>query len=123
AENVAEFFARQPVFGPDSQDLVTMLRSPVIAAPDSLAGQLEYIRIRWGSLLGDLLLRLLTGIDLIREEEKLRFGTFTPGPPEVYEYAGQTAEVEAFSEDRDWMPRAVMIAKNALVWLEQLSRA
>src|SRR5208337_979964 len=78
---------------------------------------------RWGSHLCDNLLRLLTGIDLIREEEKLRFGTFTPGPPEVYEYAGQTAEVEAFSEDRDWMPRAVMIAKNALVWLEQLSRA
>ncbi|MGA2639883.1 MAG: alpha-amylase family glycosyl hydrolase [Spirochaetia bacterium] len=122
-EAVADFFARQPVFGPDDQDLVTMLRSPVLAAPDSLAGQLEYIRIRWGSLLGDLLLRLLTGIDLIREEEKLRFGTFTPGPPEVYEYAGQTAEVEAFSEDRDWMPRAVMMAKNALVWLDQLSRA
>ena len=62
-------------------------------------------------------------MDLIREEEKLRFGAFTPGPPEVYEYVGQTAEVEAFSEDRDWMPRAVMMAKNALVWLDQLSRA
>ena len=118
-----EFFRSQPVFGPDEQDLVGMLRSPVLAAPASLAGQLEYIRTRWGSLLGDLLLRLLTGMDLIREEEKLRFGVFTPGPPEVYEYMGQAAEVEAFSEDRDWMPRAVMIAKNALVWLDQLSRA
>jgi glycosidase len=122
-EAIGDFFRNQPVFGPDDQDLVTMLRSPVLAAPDSLAGQLEYIRTRWGSLLGDLLLRLLTGIDVIREEEKLRFGTFTPGPPEVYEYAGQTAEVEAFSEDRDWMPRAVMIAKNALVWMDQLSRS
>jgi len=121
-EAVEEFFQTRPVFGPDEQDLVTMLRSPARAAPASLAGQLEFIRARWGSLLGDLLLRLLTGIDLIREEEKLRFGGFTPGPPEVYEYAGQTAEVEAFSEDRDWMPRAVMIAKNALVWLDQLSR-
>ena len=120
---LGEFFKSQPVFGPDDQDLVTMLRSPVLAAPDSLSGQLEYIRTRWGSLLGDLLLRLLTGLDLIREEEKMRFGTFTPGPPEVYEYVGQTAEVEAFSEDRDWMPRAVMIARNALVWLDQLSRA
>jgi glycosidase len=120
---VGEFFETQPVFGPDNQNLVTMLRSPAVAAPDSLSGQLEYIRTRWGSLLGDLLLRLLTGIDLIREEEKLRFGGFTPGPPEVYDYIGQTAEVEAFSEDRDWMPRAVMMAKNALVWLDQLSRA
>jgi glycosidase len=118
-----EFFAGQPPFGPDGQDLLSMLRSPMRAAPLSLAGQLEYIRTRWGALLGDLLLRLLTGIDLIREEEKLRFGTFTPGPPEVYEYVSQAAEVEAFSSDTEWMPRTVMLAKNALVWLDQLSRA
>jgi glycosidase len=122
-ETLAEFFKREPVFGPDGQDLVTMLAAPMRAAPDSLAGQLEYIRTRWGALLGDLLLRLLTGIDLIREEEKLRFGGFTPGPPEVYEYLSQAAENEAFSSDTEWMPRAVMIAKNALVWLDQLSRA
>jgi hypothetical protein len=121
-EAVGEFFGGKPVFGPDDQDLVTMLHSPAVAAPDSLSGQLEYIRTRWASLLGDFLLRLLTGLDLIKEEEKMRFGPFTPGPPEVYEYAGQTAEVEAFSEDRAWMPRAVMMAKNALVWLDQLSR-
>ncbi len=120
---LGEFFQLEPRFGPDLQDLVTMLRSPARAAPTSLAGQLEYIRTRWGHLLGDLLLRLLTGIDLIKEEQKLRFGAFTPGPPEVYEYAGQAAEVEAFSEDRDWMPRAVMVAKNVLVWLDQISRA
>jgi glycosidase len=120
---LADFFRGQPAFGPDNQDLVTMLESPMRAAPDSLTGQLEYIRSRWGSLLGDLLLRLLTGIDIIREEEKMRFGGFPPPPPEVYEYAGQAGEVEAFSTDREWMPRAVMIAKNALVWLDQLSRS
>ncbi len=120
---LGSFFTDQPVFGPDNQHLVDMLRSPVLAAPLSLSGQLEYIRTRWGDLLGDLLLRLLTGIDLMREEEKLRFGGFTPGPPEVYEYVSQAAETEAFSADRDWMPRTVMIAKNALVWLDQLSRA
>jgi len=98
---LGEFFQGQPVFGPDNQDLVDMLQSPVRAAPLSLAGQLEYIRTRWAGLLGDLLLRLLTGIDLIHEEEKMRFGGFTPGPPEVYEYVSQAAEVEAFSADRD----------------------
>jgi glycosidase len=120
--SLAEFFRGQPVFGPDGQDLVEMLGSPARAAPLSLAGQLEYIRTHWGDLLGDLLLRLLTGIDLIREEEKLRFGTFTPGPPEVYEYVSQAAEIEAFSSDTEWMPRVVMLAKNALVWMDQLSR-
>jgi glycosidase len=120
---LAEFFRGQPVFGPDNQDLADMLGSPARAAPLSLAGQLDFIRTRWGALLGDLLLRLLTGIDLIREEEKLRFGTFTPGPPEVYEYINQAAEIEAFSSDTEWMPKTVMMAKNALVWLDQLSRA
>ena len=121
-ETLAEFFRSQPLFGPDNQDLTDMLGSPARAAPLSLAGQLDYIRTRWGALLGDLLLRLLTGIDLIREEEKLRFGTFTPGPPEVYEYINQAAEIEAFSSDTEWMPKTVMMAKNALVWLDQLSR-
>ena len=121
-EALAAFFAQEPVFGPDHQDLVTMLRSPARAAPRSLEGQLEYIRSRWGHLLGDLLFKLLTGMDLLKEEQKLRLGPFTPGPPEVFEYASQGAEVEAFSQDREWMPRAVMMARNALVWLDQLSR-
>ena len=118
-----EFFRTLPGFGPDNEDLVGMLGAPVRAAPSSLRGQLEYIRTRWAHLLGDLLLRLLTGMDVLREEARLGFGPFTPGPPEVYDYAGATAEAEAFSPDKDWMPRAVMIAKNTLVWLDQLSRA
>ena len=118
-----EFFRTLPGFGPDNEDLVGMLGAPVRAAPNSLRGQLEYIRTRWAHLLGDLLLRLLTGMDVLREEARLGIGPFTPGPPEVYDYAGATAEVEAFSPDKDWMPRAVMIAKNTLVWLDQLSRA
>ncbi len=41
------FFETQPRFGPDNQNLVDMLRSPAIAVPHSLQGQLEYIRERW----------------------------------------------------------------------------
>jgi glycosidase len=119
---LGDFFRSQPVFGPDNQDLVALLRAPAVAAPRSLTGQLEYIRSRWGHLLGDLLLKLLMGIDLIKEEERLRFAFFKPGLPEVYEYGGQYAEPEAFSADKDWMPKVVMLAKNALVWLDQLSR-
>ena len=36
-----EFFSRQPPFGPDSQNLIDMLRSPALAFPDSLSGQLQ----------------------------------------------------------------------------------
>ena len=118
-----EFFRTLPGFGPDNEDLVGMLGAPVRAAPTSLAGQLEYIRRHWAHLLGDLLLRLLTGMDVLREEARLGLGPFVPGPPEVYDYAGAAAEIEAFSPDKDWMPRVVMIARNALVWLDQLSRS
>jgi glycosidase len=114
-------FADMPRFGPDDQDLLTMLRSPAAAAPYSLPDQLDYIRRRWGLLLGDLLLRLLGSLDLIREEEKPRFPG--PGPTRAYAYSGMEREYERFSPDADWMPNVVMIAKSTLVWLWQLSRA
>ncbi len=115
-----EFFDHQPFFGPDDQNLVDMLRSPAIAHPHSLPGQLEYIRERWGLLLARYLYRLLSGLDFIREEERARF--LGRGPSRVYEFTGLEAEVERFSPDRDWMPRVVLLAKNTHVWLDQLSR-
>ncbi len=121
-EGLAGFFAAQPGFGPDREDLITLLRSPAVAFPHSLRDQLEYIRRKFGALLGDLLPWLLTGLDLLREEEKLGFRGIGPGPVGAPTYDDARVEVEAFSTDRDWMPRVVMIAKNALVWLDQLSR-
>ena len=112
-------FRELPRFGPDDQDLFTMLRSPAAAAPYSLPGQLDYIRTRWGLLLGDLLLKLLGALDLIHEEEKPRFPG--PGPTRAYVYSGMEREYERFTEDRDWMPNVVMMAKSVLVWLHQLS--
>ncbi|MBC8446085.1 MAG: alpha-amylase, partial [Chloroflexi bacterium] len=115
-----EFFETQPFFGPDDQNLVDVLRSPAIAVPHSLPGQLEYIRERWGDLLGRYLYRLLSSLDLIREEEKAIF--LGPGPSRVYEFTGLELEVERFSPDRDWMPSLVLLAKNVYVWLDQLSQ-
>jgi glycosidase len=114
-------FASMKKFGPDDQDLLTMLRSPAVAAPYSLPGQLDYIRSRWGLVLGERLLRLLGSLDLIREEEKPRFPG--PGPTRAYVYSGMEREYERFSPDKDWMPNVVMMAKSSLVWLYQLSKA
>ena len=120
---VQGFFATQPKFGPSHQSLIEMLRSPAITVPHSLAGQLEYIREHWASLLGPYLFRLLSSLDLINEEERLRFlGGLGPGPSLVYEFAGMEKEVERFSPDKDWMPQVVLIAKTAYVWLDQLSK-
>ncbi len=114
-------FASLPKFGPDSEDLVTMLRSPMRASPFSLPGQLDFIRKKWGLVLGERMLHLLGALDLIREEEKPRFPG--PGPTRAYVYRGMETESERFSPDKDWMPNVVMIAKSTLVWLDQLSRS
>jgi glycosidase len=118
--SVRDFFASQPTFGPEDDYLVDMLRRPALAVPYSLPGQLEYIRERWGPLLGKYLYRLLSSLDLIKEENKLPF--LGPGEAQVYDFRGLEFEYERFSQDREWMPRAVMIAKNAYVWLDQLSK-
>jgi len=122
-----EFFVTQPGFGPKHQPLVDMLREPAIAVPHSLPGQLEYIRQEWGVLLGRYLYRLLGGLDLIREEEKLYF--IGPGPAQPYDFAALAAmgmdlgmEASRYTLDRDWMPRIVLMAKSTYVWLDQLSK-
>jgi len=117
-DTIREYFKDQPKFGPDNQDLISMLRSPAEEEPYSLPGQLEYIRRKWGSLIGDYLYRLLNSIDLIQEETKAVFAG--PGPTHVPSFSTLTDE-ENFSPDSDWMPRTVMLAKNSYVWLYQLS--
>lgn len=115
-----------PVFGPDHQNIIDMLRAPALAHPHSLDLQLEYIRRHWGHLLGDLLNRLLRGIDYLKEVNAffMRQGIVGLGrETHVLEFGGPggNEEYERFSPDRDWMPRVVLLAKTTLVWLHQLS--
>jgi len=120
-DELYEFFETQPPFGPDQQNLIDLLRAPARTHPHSLSAQLEYIRQRWGAFLSGYLYRLLGSLDLIQEEEKAVF--LGPGPALVYEYGELELEAEHFSPDRDWMPSLVLIAKNAYVWMHQLSKA
>ncbi len=124
-EALRTFFSAQPFFGPEYQNIIDMLRSPAIAAPHSLTGQLEYIQEKWGFMLGKYFYRLLSSLDLIKEEEIAelrRWASWGRAPAPVYEYVGMEAEPERFSRDLDWMPRVVLIAKNIYVWLDQLSK-
>ncbi|HDL17836.1 MAG TPA: alpha-amylase, partial [Bacteroidetes bacterium] len=114
------FFENQPPFGPKQHNLIEMLREPAIAVPHSLSGQLQYMLDNWGFILGKYLYRLLGGLDLIKEEDKMRFA-FGPGPTRVTDFKGLADEPERFSPDKDWMLSLILIAKSALVWLDQLS--
>jgi glycosidase len=123
-QGLGEFFGQAQPFGPDNQNLVDMLRSPAIAVPDSLYGQLQYIKEKWGSILGKYLLRLLSSLDFMKEEERLfwKGGFHAEGYANSLEFGGMDNEPERFSPDKEWMPRVIVLAKSTLVWLDQLSR-
>ncbi|MCL2374244.1 MAG: alpha-amylase, partial [Treponema sp.] len=113
-------FAEIPPFGPDGMNLWDLLRAPALASPHSLMGQLEFMRARWGLVLSKFMGRLLTGLDIIKEEEKPSFSG--SGPSQVLDYGGFENEYERFTPDQEWMPRTVLMAKCTLVWLFQLSQ-
>ncbi|WP_432821793.1 glycogen synthase GlgA [Trichloromonas sp.] len=105
-----------------SGSLLALLRAPLDASPESLAGQLGFVQQRWGGILPeDLLQELLVAFAIIQEEELQR--GFGGGPPPVLTFGGVAEhEPEAFSPDTDWMPKVVLIAKTIYVWLDQLSK-
>jgi glycosidase len=120
-DELRRIFADSPRVAESNRSLFDELEAPLAAAPDSLQGQLAFIRGAWGHLLGGELDRLLAGLDLLAEEHRPVFPP-GPGPVAAPSYAGLDREYEAYSHDLDWMPRLVMLAKNAYVWLDQLSK-
>ena len=135
-----EYFATRPRYGPEKQNLVDMLRAPALAAPDSLDGQLAFLRDKWPTVLGDFVRRMLVALDVLKEEQTAVWMRFHPparqehfGQPQTWaggdssvaavpEFKHLEPEYERFSPDLDWMPRTVMIAKTVYVWLDQLSK-
>jgi glycosidase len=104
---------------PEDLPPVASLRRPIDIAPNSVKDQLLYILSRWGRVLGDWAAGLIGALDMIEEETRPRF--HGPGPAQRPGFA-DLDEYARFSRDDDWMPRVVLMAKNVLVWLDQLSR-
>ena len=122
-ETLGIYFAALPGFGPDALPLLQFLLAPLRAHPDSVEEQLRFILARWGRVIEAFAARILTHLDVIREEEKPTF--FGPGPIRVMDYRSGAVgmdDYEAFSPDRDWMPRVVLLAKSTYVWLDQLTK-
>ena len=104
------------------EDLFSFLTAPSKAHPNSLVDQIQYILTNWETMVPSSLRKsLLHAIDVVNEEKKPRFSG-GPGPAKTTTYDHIEHEYEAFSMDEDWMPNVVMIAKSALVWLDQLSK-
>jgi glycosidase len=133
-----DFFSTRPPLGPKKLNLIDMLRAPALASPDSLSGQIAYIVEHWADLIGASLARLLLAIDVLKEEDIAIWMRFNPSDAnagrrgnfpwnedkrgEVPSFSEATQELERFSQDQEWMPTTVLIAKSTYVWLEQLSR-
>jgi glycosidase len=128
-----DYFETRPRFGPNHQNVIDLLRAPALASPDSLEGQLAFMRDQWTGLIGDLVRKLLSALDVLKEEAAALWMRFHPphfgGPAwgdssaaAVPHFGHGEHEYERFSADQDWMPRAVVLAKSVYVWLDQLSK-
>lgn len=110
--------------------LLERLLAPIAAAPHSLADQLRFIRTHWAGWLDDAdLARLDREIENLAEAERATWLRYRRPPTGDMEPAAtgpalaiEAGEPVAFSLDRDWMPKVVMLVKSTYVWLDQLSR-
>ena len=122
-------FEGEPELGATGGGLIDTLLAPIKHSPNSLAGQLAFMRDTWGLLLSgnDELLRLLLGLDLLTEEGRWflrKSHGFAKDDAKTPHFTGELYEdePERFSSDIEWMPRVVMLAKSTFVWLDQLSK-
>ncbi len=146
------YFSTRPQIAPEIGSLFDALRAPSLASPDSLIGQLDFIREKWAPYLGDDIRRILLAIDVLREEDLAIWMRFHPPGPDEFRHGAPTwgsmgfvgdefigydefrrkkyapgyqaplDEYEAFPADQAWMPNVVLMAKSTYVWLEQLSK-
>jgi len=141
-----DFFKKEKNFGPDDQDIFTLLKTPFLKNPDNLEAQLNFIFDYWGIVLGDKFgNRILSSLDLMKEgiifngEAGREAPTAAPvyngegeGLSDLtlgksgYQFATESSsdyeESEQFTQDIDWMPKVVLMAKNVYVWLDQISK-
>lgn len=125
-KTMQEQFEKSAGIGRDKKNFLQFLQEPQQADPISVYGQLDYIYTYWAYLLPNYLLsKILRSLDFLKEENTGRSfagigerDTFTPN----YSDADLFPEYEAFTSDRDWMPNVILLAKNAYVWLYQLSQ-
>ena len=131
--------AAEPVPPGMTAGLIEMLMQPARACPDSLAAQLDWIAEAWSAWLSDDFGGWVSlSEDVAAEECTVRLAGPGPVQPSGFDSAigfadasaygtpGSAGYVDAsarFSDDTEWMPGMVMMAKQTFVWLDQLSRS
>ena len=94
-----DYLSTRPPLSPEVGSLLDALRAPMLASPDSITGQLEFIRERWSKYLGVDLNRVLLAIDVLKEEDVAIWMRFNPPGPEKYRHAAPGWGGEGFIGD------------------------
>ena len=93
------YFETRPPVESSLGTLLDALKAPMLASPDSLTGQLDYIREHWAPVLGEDLGRVLLAIDVLREEEIAVWMRFHPPGPVVHRHGDPGRAGEGFVGD------------------------
>ena len=93
-----DYLATRP---PVSQagSLFDVLRAPMLASPDSITGQLEFIREHWSEYLTQDLRKILLAIDILREEDVAIWLRFHPPGPDWHRHGAPTWGAQGFKGD------------------------
>jgi hypothetical protein len=94
-----DYFISRPPLSPEVGSLLDALRAPLLASPDSLTGQLDYIRENWPKYLGEDLRRVLLAIDVLREEDLAIWMRFHPPGPDQHRHGAPGRGGEGFVGD------------------------
>jgi glycosidase len=98
-EALPDYLGTRPPLAPEVGSLFEALRAPMLASPDSLTGQLDFIREKWSKYLGEDLRRVLLAIDVLREEDLAIWMRFHPPGPDRYRHGAPGWGGEGFVGD------------------------
>ena len=98
-ETLPEYFKTRPKLAPEVGSLLDALEAPMKASPDSLTGQLDFIREHWTPYLGADLKRVLLAIDTLREEDLAIWMMFHPPGPDWHRHGPPGRGGEGFVGD------------------------
>jgi hypothetical protein len=94
-----DYLGSRPDFDPEVGSLLDALTAPMLASPDSITGQLEFIRENWPKYLGQDLSRALLAIDVLREEDVAIWLRFHPPGPDHHRHGAPTWGSQGFVGD------------------------
>ena len=104
-------------------DIISFLKTCILASSENLKLQLEYIKNNWGKYIHAFDSTILI-VESLVEEAWGKGGCGTHYSGDIYVPTFQKVQTDGplFSKDENWMAETVLLAKNTYVYLYQLSK-